>query len=686
MSIFSNIGNAVKSVASKVGNAVSKYVSNVSGGAKIVGNAIKNTVSSVANKTNVSKSQTGTALKATVGQGMTPSQTAKAYSNIAKSSGLPSKTNQVLSSIIPGYSAVKNMSYSPYGTDPSAYKPSMISASAQKLASNNVPTSYLATDLGSTSSDGLIGDANPDLNYYETPSYLTTSMDAMSGLGGYLGVSNAVNGGGIGGSGSTIDAGASSSSAGSDFQTEEEKRIKENQQTLIDMMNELAGVPAEKAKMEKQAGLPQANAELRDLQAKQTLQTAQYMSQMQDIQNKPIAMEFIAGQQGEVQRRAGIDAMITSALIQSKQGQIQTAQDTIDKAINLKYDNLSKRIDTQKAILEMNYDNLSRSDKKLADERNATLDAQKADLTQFKSIQTEAAKQAMASGDTASFQAIMNATSYEDLAKAGAQYAPAGTFADFSTFTSTLTPTQQQNFANIPDDLKTSVQELVNGDILLSDLVKSRGIQGTQQIQKLLNYAQSVDPTYSVNTEKQRYAFKQKWVNDSVQGSVGSRTAINTALGHLADLAEISKELPGGVLKKMNSVKNVLTKEFGDPVVTNFRITLDALASELARVYKGGVPEKSEIEGWRESLAASFSKSQLSGAFNTAAKLLSSKITGLRYTYKTAMGKEYDQSVIDPDKRQMLINAGINPNSIISENLPKATAGVIPVGGFAEAW
>lgn len=671
MSIFSKIGGAIKSVAKKAVTAVKKAASSVTKsnlGATAV-SAVKKVVSSG-----------GSPLKA--GVNAVGSAATKAVVNKAKTTNW----NSVANKVVPGYAAATNKSYYSSGSsrDPQAYNPSTISASAQKLVSPNVSNSFNATNLtGGVGSSELGGEITP----FEIPSYIQSDMGA--GLTGYLGASAINSGSNMGMSGSTVGAGMTggdSSMGGIDNQTDEEKQVKENQQALIDMMNELAGVPKEKYKLEKQAGLPQMNAELSDLQAKQTMQTAQYMSQMQDIQNKPIALEFIAGQQGEVQRRAGIDAMITSALIQSKQGQIQTAQNTIDQAINLKYDTLNKRIDTQKAILEMNYENLSRSDKKLADERRAELDAQKADLTQFKGIQTEAAKQAMASGDSTAFQAIMNATSYEELSKAGGQYAPAGTFADFSTFTSTLTPTQQQNFANIPDDLKTSVQELVNGDVLISDLVKSRGIQGTQQIQKLINYAQSVDPTYSVNTEKQRYAFKQKWVNDAVQGSVGSRTAINTALGHLADLSEASKQLPGGVLKKMNSVKNVLSKEFGDPSVTNFRITLEALGSELARVYKGGVPNEGEIKAWQESLAANFAKSQLKGAFNTTAKLLSSKITGLRYTYKTAMGKEYDQTVIDPDKRQALINAGINPNAIISENLPKATAGVISVGGFAEAW
>lgn len=676
MSLFSNIGNSIKNVASKVGSAVKNYASNVVGGAKIVGSAISSATSKVAN------SNLATNAAQLLRSSTPPIQSLLASTTKAQASPalqIQAKPGAFSSTYVAPQVTGERNGVTYYGTA-GAEELARVTA----LSSPNVPSSYSATDLtGGTSSD--LGTLGSDVTAFETP----MTLGAQSDVSSYLTASSLSAGGGQAGggvnSGSTVGANTSDSTA-QGFQTEEERRVKKNQEDLINMMNELAGIPKEKANLEAQAGLPQQNSELSDLQAKQQLQTAQYLQNIQDVQNKPIANEFIAGQQGEINRRYGIDAMITSALVQQKSGQIQTAQNTIDQAMNLKYDTITKRIDTQKAILEMNYDNLSRSDQKLADERNSVLDAQKDDLTQFRGIQTEAAKQAMSSGDSTAFQGIMNATSYEELSKAGGQYAPVGTFADFSTFTSTLTPTQQTNFANIPDDLKTSVQELVNGDILLSDLVKSRGIQGTQQIQKLLNYAQSVDPGYSVNTEKQRFAFKQKWVNDTVSGSVGSRTAINTALGHLADLSEASKALPGGILKKMNSVKNVLSKEFGDPAVTNFRIVLDALGSELARIYKGGVPDASEITGWQESLAGSFSKSQLSGAFNTASLLLSSKLTALRYTYKSNMGKEYDQTLVDPDKRQALISAGINPNAIISENLPKAVAGTIPAGGFAEAW
>jgi hypothetical protein len=549
-------------------------------------------------------------------------------------------------------------------------------SSSNKLTATNTPSNFDALSFGSETSAFSVP-AN-------TPASSGASYGGDGGIGAYLGAS----------AGSTANPALNPNMGAynpmASYEEEQKKRQKEaekSQRDLIKMMNELAGKPAEAVRLEGEAGIPQTEAEIRDLQAKQSAETAQYIAQTQAIQNKPIAMEFIAGQQGEVQRRYGIDALITSSLVQAKSGQLETAKASVDRALSLKYDPIEARIKTQEQILQFNYDNLDRADKKLADARLEVLNSQKEDLQQFKDIQTETVKTALANGASSDVvSAIMNATSVADIGKIGGQYAPAGTFMDFGTSTSGFTPTQQSNFNKIPDNLKTSVLELVNGDVLLSDLVKSRGIQGTQQIQQLLSYAQAIDPTYSPNTEKIRYEFKKQWSTDAVKGAVGSQTAINTALGHLADLAEASRSLPANVLKKMNSVKNILSKEFGDPSVTNFRIVLNALGTELARVYKGGVPNEGEIKEWQESLASNFSQSQLNGAFNTTSKLLSSKLTALRYKYTTTMGREYDQSLIDPDKREALIQAGINPDYIIKENLPTSVAGSTLVDGFSETW
>lgn len=257
--------------------------------------------------------------------------------------------------------------------------------------------------------------------------------------------------------------------------------------------------------------------------------------------------------------------------------------------------------------------------------------------------------------------------------------APAITTTDFS---STLSPTQQATFSKLSSRDQSNVMQLVHGDALLSDLVTTRGAQGTAERQRLLQMAQAVDPTFSENANKLRYAFMKNWT--STESSVGkNRTAINTALGHLSELADAAKQLQPGTIQAMNSAKNVLSKNIGDPAVTNFRIVLNALAGELASVYKNGsAPTQQETDEWANALAANFTTGQFKGAFNTAAKLLSSKISAVRYQYKLTMGREFNQTVIDPEKRQMLLDAGIDPDAIFKENTGTSSAATPPSSLF----
>lgn len=231
------------------------------------------------------------------------------------------------------------------------------------------------------------------------------------------------------------------------------------------------------------------------------------------------------------------------------------------------------------------------------------------------------------------------------------------------------TPEQAAAFNSLSSLDQSNVKQLVNGDALLSDLVTTKGAAGTQQRQKLLEAAQKVDPTFNENTNKIRYAFMQKWLApDSTVGK--TNIAINTALGHLADVSSMSSKLTPDDLGIINKTKNWWNAQTGNSNITNLQFGLTQLATEIATAYKGGQPGESEIEAEKAVLGTQFSKSQFKGVFNTAAQFLSSKITAQRYAYKSTMGKEYSQSLIDPDKRQALIDSGINPDSLIKENTP----------------
>lgn len=241
---------------------------------------------------------------------------------------------------------------------------------------------------------------------------------------------------------------------------------------------------------------------------------------------------------------------------------------------------------------------------------------------------------------------------------------------DYKDFITGLTPQGATAFNKLSPTDQSSVKQLLSGDALLSDLFTSRGVAGQTLRQQILQKAQSVDPTFSENTNKTRYAFMQKWTNPNT--GVGKvNNSINTALGHLADTKQSSDGLNNTDLKFVNGTKNWISTQTGSPAVLKLATDLTALASEVATIYKGGTqPSEAEIDSWKNVLGSDYSNGQMSAVENEISKLLTSKITASRYQYKTTMGKELNTPIIDPDKKQALIDAGIDPSVIAKENVP----------------
>ncbi len=255
-----------------------------------------------------------------------------------------------------------------------------------------------------------------------------------------------------------------------------------------------------------------------------------------------------------------------------------------------------------------------------------------------------------------------NAEAKKTLMEAGVNGNPEGPTLpqDYAAFLESRTPDQTATFKSLPANDKSVVAQLVNGDALLTDLVKSRGAQGTKDIQRYIQEATAIDPTFSINTNKVRYNFLQDWNNPNGKAST-VRNSINTALGHLADFKTNADALDPSSIKKLNSVKNILTTETGDPGVLKLRTDINALASEIATIYKGGQPTEKEISSWEETIAADFSKKQFQGVADEINKLLSSKISATNYQYKSTMGHDNPTPVIDPEKIQALSAVGIDP-------------------------
>lgn len=228
------------------------------------------------------------------------------------------------------------------------------------------------------------------------------------------------------------------------------------------------------------------------------------------------------------------------------------------------------------------------------------------------------------------------------------------------------TSEQIQAYNSLPSTEKASIKQLVNGEALLTDIVKSRGAQTQSQINKIISQATAIDPSFSINANKQRYAYKTQYNNPNGKEQL-QINSINTTLGHLAEFKTASDALGNTVALPYNKLVNYLKTNIGDPNVARLNTVITALAGELASVYKGGTaPTDQETEQWRNSILASFSKSQASGVAGTASNLISNKLQSLAQSYKNIMGSYPDSSIINPDQLQQLIDSGVDTSAITS--------------------
>lgn len=125
------------------------------------------------------------------------------------------------------------------------------------------------------------------------------------------------------------------------------------------------------------AGLPQLNADLQKLHNTQSFQTSNYLNAVSGAESGPGGTKgYMNNQVSNIDRQHGLDALVTSALIDSKNSDITTAQAKVDRAVSLQFDPIKNQIATKLQILDTNKDMLSAADKRVADARSNELQAQ----------------------------------------------------------------------------------------------------------------------------------------------------------------------------------------------------------------------------------------------------------------------------------------------------------------------
>jgi len=155
--------------------------------------------------------------------------------------------------------------------------------------------------------------------------------------------------------------------------------------------------------------------------------------------------------------------------------------------------------------------------------------------------------------------------------------------------------------------------------------------------------------------------------------------AINTAIGHLGQLAKLSKQLNNRSMPAWNTLANEVSRQTGDPAVTSFEQTKEAVASELAKVFKGaGVTSEAQMREWRKAINSSMSPEQLKEGIANAVHLMGSRVQEIDRQWDQLTKAPRDYRVLSDPNKRILQEIGFDPSELDPTGMSTPSAPAAP--------
>lgn len=202
--------------------------------------------------------------------------------------------------------------------------------------------------------------------------------------------------------------------------------------------------------------------------------------------------------------------------------------------------------------------------------------------------------------------------------------------------------------ASVPPEIASVVKSIVEG----RSAYPAGFFQKTPYGQTLMNLANMVDPKMNAATFDVR---KKMRMNAEAQGPMAtSNNALNTAIGHVAEISDAAQNLGNGSMPVVNAIGNWLSKASGSNKVTDFETLRDLAAREIIKVYAGAGGTGHEVEEIKNRISASNSPEQLHSQIGKIAQMLQSKIDANAQQYRNAMGHDPDMPFLTERTRAIM--------------------------------
>ncbi len=416
---------------------------------------------------------------------------------------------------------------------------------------------------------------------------------------------------------SSLVAGASQNIASLVEQlTPPETDANKKQQSILDQIAGLTGeqgnLGTDQLTAEEQAGIPQLRTQLASINGDIQTKLAEYKVLETENQNKPITMNSIIGNERAILNAKASDIGLLQARANALSGNIEAAQQNVDRAVGLKYQTIEARLNTYQAQLNALLPTLNKEEKVQALAQQTLLDKQKQEIAdkkeKEKSIQSAMMAYFNAGGtDTKVANAISNATTVEEAQRlAGAQVAKtvqedrgldnAYKRAQIADIQSRINERGQQNQGYDPSEILAYAQQFAaTGQIPTGVPKGSFGL--VSQIAKEVPKATGT----LVNSIT--------GIKDSKLGATeeGDLRKLYNITQNVKELAELDKKRIGGV------VPGVLGKIFGSNAQAEYLVKRKAIVDDIQRMQSGAALSETEQKFYEDYLPARFSESLFLG-------------------------------------------------------------------------
>lgn len=180
--------------------------------------------------------------------------------------------------------------------------------------------------------------------------------------------------------------------------------------------------------------------------------------------------------------------------------------------------------------------------------------------------------------------------------------------------------------------------------------------------ERIIGLAMMYDPSFDMS----QYPARQKLRADFTSGKgAANLRSLNTAIGHLDSLGRSADKLDNSPIQLWNKIANFTLAQTGDPRIVEFNNTANAVAGEMATIFKNTSGTDQEIKAWREQLSSSQSPEQIHGAINQLIELMASRMEALAGQWQSGMGKPKDFRFLNDKSEKILREFGAGAESLL---------------------